>query len=1430
MNEPLSAHDDPRLAEALDEYCAALRRGEAMSREQFLARHPEVAEGLRECLACLDLMEQAADSEGGAGTDGPGKGILGDFRLVREVGRGGMGVVYEAEQISLGRRVALKVLPFAATMDPRQLARFQNEARAAASLHHTNIVPVHAVGCERGVHYYAMQFIDGQTLAAFLDRQRTGGSASADQTTAYALSPAGPAAETAVAAATDRAPRGAAYYRRVAEWGIQAAEALDCAHSVGIVHRDVKPANLMIDGTGRLWVTDFGLARVQSDAGLTMTGDLVGTLRYMSPEQALAQRVVIDQRSDVYSLGATLYELLTLRPVFEGQDRAELLRQIAFEEPLRPRLLERAVPAELETIVLKALEKGPADRYGTAQELADDLRRFLEDRPIQARRPSLWRRSSKLARRHRSVVATAALGLVVALAVLAGSVGWVVRDREARRAETAAREAETERAAEVDLDEAERHLTGDRLPEATPALERAEGRLASGGSDRLRARLAQLRRDTTMVASLEKVRMLTSPNASIELNPVGGDRAYAAAFVEYGLSPQALPPAEVARRIRGSAIREHLVTALDEWSFIKERWRPGSGKPLQAIARLADDDPRRQRLRDLMVRQDGGALESFAAEKEALALPPSYLILLAQTLGDKGRGEANYQLLRRARQRHPRDFWVNAVLGATMLSAARKSPVAAAEAAGYLRVALAVRPQSPQIQIILGLVLQDGGKFAEAEDAYRRAIHLKPDYFEAYSNLGNALHLQKRLNEAEKAFRKAIELRPDYAWGYYNLGITLHAQKRVDEAVNAYRKAVEIQPNNAKAHCNLGNALREQKKLDEAIQACRKALEIQPNLAQASIGLGLALAEQKKFSEAEKALRRAIQLWPDSADTYNSLGAALHQQNKVDEAVRAFRKATELQPDLATAHSNLGVALRDQKRLDEAVIAYRDAIRIRPGFAEAHHSLGNALLEQKKPAEAEKAFRKAIEIKPDHAKAHLNLGVALSELKRLAEAEKAYRKAIELRPDYALAYNNLGVALRAQKRLDEAVDAFRKVIELKPDDATAHNNLGLALRAQKRPAQAEKAYRKAIEQKADYAEAYHNLGNALREQKWYAEAEKAYRKAILLKPDYAEAYSHLGLALLDQKRPAEAEKAFRRATDLLPDCAVDYINLGTALHDLKKLDEAVKAYRRAIELRPEHAVAHYNLGITLLDQKKPKEAEKAYRKAIHLQPDYAEAHCNLGAILQEQGLFAEALAAYRRGHKLGSRRPGWPYPSAQWVRQEELLVALDNKLPRCLSGEARPADAAEGIGLAKLCRQYKTLYAASARFYTGAFAAQPQLANDLSAQHRYNAACAAALAGCGQGKDAAQCDERERSLLRRRALTWLRADLARYARLADRGPAPARAAVRQQLRHWQQDANLAHVRGDALPELPEEERQAWRRLWAEVAATLAQAQDTTKDR
>jgi serine/threonine protein kinase len=474
-----SKPEDSAVIRALEGYLEALRSGHPCSRAELLTRHPEIADALLECLSGLEFIQAAANQLGEAGTAQAGRqsdpvppsAQLGDYRILREVGRGGMGVVYEAEQVSLGRRVALKVLPFAAAIDPKQRQRFQIEAQAAAQLHHPHIVPIFAVGCDQGIHYYAMQFVEGRSMAAIVRELRCGDPVlaksvarcsrpSSIDTEEATPSPngVGPVlvhgasvadksipAETgrltngfsvpAPATASDRADESPvptavatlhqdrAFCRCVARLGADAADALDHAHGLGIIHRDIKPANLLIDQDGAVWITDFGLARFHADLSLTGTGDVVGTLRYMSPEQAQARRGVVDQRTDVYALGVTLYELLTLRPAFDGRDHQELLRQIADDEPIPPRRLNPAIPRDLETIILKAMAKDVSGRYATAQEMAGDLRRFLDDQPIVARRPGPIERGWRWARRHSKQLTSAAAIVVVSL-IITTAVSW----------------------------------------------------------------------------------------------------------------------------------------------------------------------------------------------------------------------------------------------------------------------------------------------------------------------------------------------------------------------------------------------------------------------------------------------------------------------------------------------------------------------------------------------------------------------------------------------------------------------------------------------------------------------------------------------------------------------------------------------------------------------------------------------------------------------------------------------------------------------------------------------------------------------------------------------------------------------------------------------------------------------------------------------
>lgn len=448
MDDTEALELDDILIAIIDEF-AALPNPSADDVDRLANQHPEHASQLRTLLGTLVVLEDVdpnALKQNKHTESNSHLRSIGDFKLLREVGRGGMGVVYEARQQSIDRRVALKLLPFAALSDPQRLKRFQNEVRAAGTLHHSNIIPIFSVGVERGLHYFAMQFIDGPSLEDLLDglRARNGEPHSIGQETElYAkqstskqppqtsvpskyrsahvpsLNDSETVREIAAGVSTLRVTTPNEYFRTVAEWGVQVASALTHAHENGIVHRDIKPGNLLLNEHGQAWVADFGLARLEQDVSLTMTGDLLGTLKYMAPEQALGKHVLIDHRADIYSLGATLYELLTLQPVLTGGNREEILSELAFSQPSPLTQHDPTIPTDLETIVLRALEKNPADRFESASAFGEELRLFLDNKPLTIRPIGVLGRASRYCRqRPRLIASLAAMLLFVAVSSL----------------------------------------------------------------------------------------------------------------------------------------------------------------------------------------------------------------------------------------------------------------------------------------------------------------------------------------------------------------------------------------------------------------------------------------------------------------------------------------------------------------------------------------------------------------------------------------------------------------------------------------------------------------------------------------------------------------------------------------------------------------------------------------------------------------------------------------------------------------------------------------------------------------------------------------------------------------------------------------------------------------------------------------------------
>jgi serine/threonine protein kinase/Flp pilus assembly protein TadD len=933
------ANRDERLGEVLAEWLEAVEQGRPPDESVYLRRYPEFAEELRQCFTNWKRFPRPRGA-----ADRPRalpepllaeSGVLGDFRIVREVGRGGMGVVYEAEQVSLGRRVALKVLPLVATLDARQLQRFQNEARAAAQLHHSNIVPVFAVGSERGVHYYAMQYIDGHSLADLIAGLRTGSewrnarhAATVDAAAGEALTKLSVATAAGVQAAGSALSSASddAYFRRAAELGVQAAEALDHAHQAGIVHRDIKPANLLVDQSGRLWITDFGLAQVQGDARMTASGEMLGTLRYMSPEQALTRRAVLDHRTDVYSLGATLYELLTLEPVFRGMDRQELLRQITFDEPRPPRRLNKAIPAELETIIGKALEKDPGDRYGTAQELADDLRRFLEHQPIRARRPTFLERARKWLRRHQAVAWASSAGLAVAVATLIVSTVliWQEKERTATAYQAEARqrqEADTKRRlARQAVDKMytqvatkwladEPQLTAlqrDFLKEALQFYQDLSSEEADDPTVRQETARAQ-RYMGEILAKLERRpeaeeafhHAITAFQQLIAEDPGNPGDAHDLAIAYTGLGTlfhHAGRAADAEKAYRqGMDIEEQLVRAHPGQADYQHRLGI-LYMDLGTVCPVSEAEQFLQRGRELFEQ----LLRGSADNTEFHTTLGGILNNLAIKWLQKGKPEQACRLLEQAIEHQQAALRVNP-RSKTALGMLRNHYSILSEdvlrALGEHREALKMAQEGLVVAQKLAAEFPEVPRY---EDAVADSQH----------GLGRILAESGQLDEAEKALRQARTLR--------------------EKAVKRSPGVSPLRGLLGETCTSLGDVLSRTGRDREALVEYRRALELDPRNAAYMVNVAWALvvpgtATRQDAGEAADLARKAIAQTPRLWNCWNTLGAALYRSGQWQEALDALEKAVSLQEKcppppylfMAMAHWHLG-------HKEEAIQRYRE--------------------------------------------------------------------------------------------------------------------------------------------------------------------------------------------------------------------------------------------------------------------------------------------------------------------------------------------------------------------------------------------------------------------------------------------------------------------------------------------------------------------------
>jgi serine/threonine-protein kinase len=1335
-----------------------------------------------------------------------------------------MGAILKGRDVDLGRDIAVKVLLETHQGKTEMAQRFIEEAQIAGQLQHPGIAPVYELGVFPDRRpYFTMKLVKGKTLAALLAERKTVGWAESSRPTETMVGLENSAQPTLH---SSESPRFLGIFTQVCQ-------TLAYAHARGVIHRDLKPSNIMVGAFGEVQVMDWGLAKVLKEGGNadesrasrggqhpetmsvirtqrsqgssapdvgsnTQTGSVLGTPAYMAPEQARGEVDLVDERADVFGLGAILCEILTGRPPFTGKAvEAQRKARTAQFEDAYARLDSCGADAELIALSKRCLAAEPWDRPRDAGELAEAIMAYQQAVAERLRQAELERAQAEARaeeEKHTRQIAEekaaaerkrrrATLGFAAAvLALVAGGGGaaaWAWQERTA-----------VVRDVDAALAEAAGHRDAGRWPEARAALERADGRLAGLGGlapAALHNRVRQARSDAELVAELEEIRL-----RQMELlqeygifNLSAADARYEDVLRRYGLDLTELDEQEAASRVSFSFIRQELVAALDNWILTKKAADPMRTK-LRAVADSVDDNEWRRTFRAAVFAGDKTKLRDLAGQPEALVQPATALSGLARILWENGMDDQALALLRKAQRRDPGDLWLNENLGAFL---ALSRPPRLQEALGYFRAAVAVRPDYPALQYNLGTALMLEAKdFDGAIACLRRASELDPGDPKAHHNLGSALLGKRDFDGAIAEYRRASELRPEEVRDLYKQGNVLIEKGDVEGAIAAFRKALKVNPNDAPTHHSLGNALREKRDFNGAMAEYRKAITLNPRLAEAHGGLAGMLRDRKQLDTAVVEGLLVVQLAPHDAVARRNLGIKMVDKGELDQAIADFRKAVELDPTYAPAHHGLGVALRDRGELDNGLAELHRAAELDPRDSEIFASIGIALHNKGEETAAIAAFRRAIDLGKKGSWTYYNLGNALAQAKDLDGAIATYKKALELRPDDPAYLCNLGIALRKHGRFAEALPLLKRGHELGSKLPAWRNDskvwvqiceqlVGLDGRLQailKREIEPSHPYERFLFAEVSRLTKYHAVAVRYYEET-FAAAPKLFGDPQAQHHFNAACAAVLAVSGLSKDNPPPDDAARVR----LRRQALDWLR-GDFAEWSKRLASGPPAYRLTVEraLR--------------LWQQDPDLA------SVRLPPRLAR-------------LPAEERAAW----------------NALWADVETTLMKTDprTRIVMPLWRDGRPADVIELLTVARVATHQYREFLAAVRLIKRTLAANPAWADQFQADPPcYYGACCAAMAAAGEGVGADRLEDAELRELRRLAVRWLREELGRQSKQVAASDASSRSGAAARLKYWTVDGWLAAVRDEpAVAKLPADDQKECRKLWADVAALIKKA-------